>query len=131
MLLDTSGLFAFLDASDHNHTAAAAYLNSATLRVTHSYVLAELIALTCARRLDRATALQFVGTIIDHADFEVDWITQADHREAMALLNERHDKLYSLCDAVSCLVMRRRALTDALTTDHHFEQEGLVRLLKP
>jgi len=27
--------------------------------------------------------------------------------------------------------MQQRDLTDALTTDHHFEQAGFVRLLKP
>jgi hypothetical protein len=26
--------------------------------------------------------------------------------------------------------MRERGLAEALTTDHHFEQEGFVRLLK-
>lgn len=42
----------------------------------------------------------------------------------------RLDKSYSLCDAISFLVMRQRGLSEALTTDHHFEQEGFVRLLK-
>jgi predicted nucleic acid-binding protein len=41
----------------------------------------------------------------------------------------RLDKDYSLCDAVSFLLMRARGLTDALTTDKHFEQEGFRRLL--
>lgn len=41
------------------------------------------------------------------------------------------DKNYSLCDAVSFILMRERGFTDALTTDKHFEQEGLVRLLTP
>ena len=41
----------------------------------------------------------------------------------------RFDKNYSLCDAVSFILMRRRGLYEALTTDHHFEQEGFRRLL--
>ncbi|HLV80869.1 MAG TPA: hypothetical protein VKT32_11335 [Chthonomonadaceae bacterium] len=36
----------------------------------------------------------------------------------------------SLCDAVSFILMQRRGLLEALTTDHHFEQEGYRRLLK-
>jgi predicted nucleic acid-binding protein len=28
-------------------------------------------------------------------------------------------------------VMQQRGLIEALTTDHHFEQAGFVRLLKP
>lgn len=131
MLLDTSGLFGFLDAGDHNHAAAASCLNAVPLRVTHSYVLAELVALASVRRLDRSVALAFVETAADHSDFEVVWVTEADHRAAMALLQDRPDKRYSLCDAVSFVLMRRRGLTDALTTDRHFEQEGFVRLLEP
>jgi predicted nucleic acid-binding protein len=50
--------------------------------------------------------------------------------EAVALLNRRPDKDYSLCDAVSFVLMRRYALADVLTTDKHFEQEGFTRLLK-
>ena len=37
---------------------------------------------------------------------------------------------YSLCDAVSFVLMKQRGLREALTTDHHFEQEGFTRLLK-
>jgi predicted nucleic acid-binding protein len=53
------------------------------------------------------------------------------HLAAMTLLEERPDKTYSLCDAVSFLLMRQRGITDALTTDRHFEREGFVRLLTP
>lgn len=49
----------------------------------------------------------------------------------MNLLFARQDKSYSLCDAVSFVVMRQRNITKALTTDHHFEQEGFQRLLLP
>jgi predicted nucleic acid-binding protein len=45
-------------------------------------------------------------------------------------LEERPDKDYSLCDAVSFVLMRKYNLTDALTTDKHFDQEGFTRLLK-
>jgi uncharacterized protein len=49
----------------------------------------------------------------------------------LRFLQGRLDKSYSLCDAVSFLLMRERAITEALTTDRHFEQEGFTRLLKP
>lgn len=53
------------------------------------------------------------------------------HTTAFALLQDRLDKTYSLCDAVSFVLMNERGITEALTTDRHFEQEGFVRLLKP
>lgn len=48
---------------------------------------------------------------------------------ALALLLARPGKTYSLCDAVSFVLRRRRNLSEALTTDRHFEQEGFRRLL--
>lgn len=36
-----------------------------------------------------------------------------------------------LVDCASFVVMQQRRITQALTTDHHFEQAGFVRLLKP
>jgi predicted nucleic acid-binding protein len=41
----------------------------------------------------------------------------------------RQDKSYSLWDAVSFVLMCQRGVTEALTTDRHFEQEGFVKLL--
>ncbi len=38
----------------------------------------------------------------------------------MDLLTARMDKTYSLCDAVSFILMRERGLSEALTTDKHF-----------
>ncbi len=38
-------------------------------------------------------------------------------------------KSYSLCDAISFLLMRERAVREALTTDRYFEQAGFRRLL--
>jgi hypothetical protein len=53
-----------------------------------------------------------------------------DNNGIDADLAESYDKSYSLCDAVSFVLMRRHGLTEALTTDHHFEQEGFARLLR-
>jgi predicted nucleic acid-binding protein len=47
----------------------------------------------------------------------------------LELLRLRLDKSYSLCDAVSFILMRDHQINDALTSDRHFEQEGFRRLL--
>jgi hypothetical protein len=39
------------------------------------------------------------------------------------------DKEWGLTDCISFVVMKERKLTDALTTDHHFEQAGFKSLL--
>ena len=60
---------------------------------------------------------------------EIVWVDEALHRLALDLLRARLDKGWSLCDAVSIVLMRRDGIDDALTTDHHFEQAGFRRLL--
>jgi predicted nucleic acid-binding protein len=57
------------------------------------------------------------------------WVLEELHDEAISLLRERSDKGYSLCDAVSFVIMRQRSIWQALTTDHHFAQEGFQVLL--
>jgi predicted nucleic acid-binding protein len=44
--------------------------------------------------------------------------------DALALYEARPDKAYSLTDCISMDVMRREGLTEVLTNDHHFTQEG-------
>ncbi len=46
------------------------------------------------------------------------------------LFSRRADKDWSLTDCTSFVVMREEGLTDALTTDHHFEQAGFKALLR-
>lgn len=130
MLLDTSGLLCYLHQNEPQHREAVQLLNSASRTcLTHSYVLAELIALALIRRFPRPAVLAFVMDLLDHPDIETIWVSELLHREAMQLLMDRQDKTYSLCDAVSFVLMRQRRITEALTTDRHFEQEGFVKLL--
>jgi len=49
---------------------------------------------------------------------------------AIDLYRARPDKAWSLTDGTSFVIMSDRALTQALTADHHFEQAGFVALLK-
>jgi predicted nucleic acid-binding protein len=91
--------------------------------------LAELIALAQVRRFPRIPTLNFVNDLVDNPDIEVIWVDESLHREAVSLLMARQDKTYSLCDTVSFVLMQQRGITEALTTDRHFEQEGFRRLL--
>lgn len=50
--------------------------------------------------------------------------------EGFVLYEQRPDKGYSLTDCMSMQIMRREGLTEVLTNDHHFTQEGF-RILFP
>lgn len=131
MLLDTSGLLCLIHRREAQHEKAAVIYDAATVRFTHNYILDEFVALAHARQLSRQAALDFSVRLIDDIEIETAWVDETLHRKAVALLSARPDKTYSLCDAVSFVLMRERGITEALTTDHHFEQDGFVRLLTP
>jgi len=48
----------------------------------------------------------------------------------LELFSRRGDKEWSLTDCTSFVVMQEEGLTEALTTDHHFEQAGFRALLR-
>ena len=68
--------------------------------------------------------------VLADKDIEIVWIDERLHFLGVELMAARADKDYTLCDAVSFCVMRERSLTEGLTTDKHFEQEGFVRMLR-
>jgi predicted nucleic acid-binding protein len=129
MFIDTSGLMCLFDARDHRHSSAIRYFDSTKTRLTHNYVLAEFVALAIARRAPPTQTLQFVKAIGADSEIDVVWVSRELHERALQLLFARSDKRWSLCDAVSFIVMADGSITDSLTTDHHFDQAGFVRLL--
>ena len=47
----------------------------------------------------------------------------------LTLYEARKDKEYGLTDCVSMVTMRREGITEVLTHDDHFAQEGFTKLL--
>lgn len=130
MLIDTSGFLCFNHKEEPHHEKAVKIYDSASNRLTTNYVLAEYVALASARGLSRKETLIFSEEILSDETVEIIWVDKETHIKAVELLKERRDKNYSLCDAVSFIIMRRRGIAESLTTDKHFEQEGFIRLLK-
>lgn len=97
--------------------------------VTTNDVMAELVALLTARsHASRVQLLSLVARIrqmprvrIVHIDPELD-------AAAWSLLEQYNDKTWSLVDAASFVVMRRLAISEAFTSDHHFSQAGFIRV---
>jgi predicted nucleic acid-binding protein len=131
MFLDTSGLLCFHHRAEPQHAIAVEMFRSSPLRLIHTYVLAEFVAVAQARGLPREPALAFVADLQDNTAVQVTYVSEAMHRTALNLLRQRQDKQWSLCDAVSFGLMAQHGIREALTTDHHFEQAGFIRLLKP
>lgn len=130
MLIDTSGFFAIHNEEDKYHTLSNEIYQKSRQRITTNYILAEYVALALIRGLPRPVILEFSQEVLNDGSVEIIWIDEDSHSKAVELLQKRDDKTYSLCDAASFVLMRGRKISEALTTDKHFEQEGFIRLLK-
>jgi len=81
-------------------------------------------------RIPRPDIIAFTEGVKQSPFIEMVYVDQTIDEAAWQLLANRRDKDWSLVDCVSFVVMQQRNLVEALTTDHHFEQAGFVRLLK-
>lgn len=136
LFADTSGLGNLIDPTQPHHMMAAGLYRALRRQnqriVTTNYILTELVALlTSPLRIPRALIIEFIEGLVASPFVEVVHIDPTLHEQAWHLLKSRPDKEWSLVDCASFVVMQQRGLTEALTTDHHFEQAGFVRLLKP
>src|SRR5947209_4274748 len=76
----------------------------------------------------RKHAATVVQTILSDPSTQVLAQTAAGFAAALALYESRPDKGYSLTDCRSMLALRGLGVTDVLTNDHHFSQEGFTIL---
>lgn len=129
MFLDTSGLLCVLDRRETAHRDAVSLVAATFHATTHTGIVFELVPLAASRGLMRRVVLDFIEGLHANPSVEILQVEEQDYRDALDLLRTRLDKSWSLCDAVSFELMRKLGLTDALTTDHHFEQAGFIRLL--
>jgi predicted nucleic acid-binding protein len=78
----------------------------------------------------RRKAAGNVRTIISLPSVTVVPHTDESFLAGFALYEARPDKGYSLTDCISMETMRRNGLTEVLTNDRHFEQEGFRVLFR-
>ena len=132
---DTSGWASFFVPEDPRHRLAFAIVaelqEEGGILVTTSHVITELVSLlTSPFRLSRKRQNELLDAIFAASWVEVVHIDPAVDLRARQMLRTHDDKLWSLVDCSSFIVMRDRKIRAALTGDHHFEQAGFERLLK-
>ena len=77
----------------------------------------------------RRLACELVRTILDSDEIRVIPQSHESFQGGLELYARRPDKKYSLADCITMNVMRREGITQILTNDHHFAQEGFHRLM--
>lgn len=104
-------------------------LNNVDL-ITTELVLIEFLNYFCSSNSRiRQTTAEIVRAILADSNVEVILQSKEIFLSGLKLYEQRLDKGYSMIDCVSMQVMRERNLTEVLTHDKHFLQEGFTLLL--
>jgi len=127
IFVDTSALFAVLDADDQNYgSARQTWVDLVTQEadlVSTNYVLLETFALI-QRRLGVKAVRTFQQDVVPM--LRVEWVKQAHHSAGIAALLIASSRLLSLVDCISFETMRRLGIKTAFAFDRHFIEQGFV-----
>ena len=127
--------FYWVALTNPNHTRyrdAVAFdkmLADATIFTTDE-VLSEFMTFFSADRSQRSQAAVTIRRLLAHPQVRVIEQSRESFLSGLDLYQARPDKGYSLVDCISMQTMRREGLTEALTNDRHFEQEGFRALFR-
>jgi uncharacterized protein len=132
VFVDTNYFVALIHPQDQWHQQAinSVEIVKASHLVTTDSVLIELLNFF-SKSGDhlRRVASTFVRDLLADPDSEIVPHTRESLFHGLNLYESRLDKGYSLTDCISMTVARERGITEVLTRDQHFQQEGFRLLL--
>lgn len=130
---DTSYWIAIIQPKDQWHRIALQArerLGDVRLVTTHAVLMEFLTSLAGRGSSLRKKGVEFVREIMRDPNIDVVQSTRYLFNAGLEKYEQRPDKGYSLPDCMSMVVMQEGAMTEVLTSDHHFEQEGFIILMK-
>ena len=132
VFVDTVAWIAILNEDDALHLPATQAINNLLQQkvplLTTEFILLEVADALSAPRF-RPPIVEFIQDCWRSPVVEV---VPAGHTlvsEGLQLFSQRFDKDWGLTDCISFIVMQNQDITQALTSDRHFEQAGFRRLL--
>lgn len=122
VFVDTSALYATLDAADQAHPEAADVFGSmhGAELITHNYVVVETVALV-QRRLGVSAVRDLTEGLL--RPVRVVWVDRDLHGAALTALLASRQRQVSLVDHTSFLLMRREGISTAFAFDPDFAAE--------
>lgn len=127
VFVDSSGLYALIDAGSNEHGEAVAewrrLRDDATRLRTHSYVVLETVALL-QRRLGMGAVADLHRNILPVLSLR--FVDRDLHQTAMTALIAAERRSVSLVDWTSFEVMRGEHLTEVFAFDDDFAEQGFV-----
>lgn len=137
IFVDTGGFVALLVAEDRMHARANAIFEAVArdrwMLVTTNVVVVETYSVLLARaRNGRGAAIAFLDAVTADPPqgLFIERVRADDEHHAITLLRTYSDKNYSLCDALSFIVMERLGISEAIAFDRHFREYGRFTILR-
>lgn len=133
VFLDAAYAIALAVPNDQYHELAltlAEQLEKQQARLITTRAVVLEIGNALAKLRYRRAAIDLLNSLEEDPTVEVVPVSEQLYERAFQLYRERPDKEWGMTDCLSFIVMQDRALTDALTTDEHFQQAGFRALLR-
>ncbi|WP_228041355.1 type II toxin-antitoxin system VapC family toxin [Planktothrix mougeotii] len=133
VFVDTSAWIALINQSDHLAAQSEQILlklkqQKITL-VTTEFVLLEVADALCKTNLRQKTYAYINGIKKATDVIQVIPLDPNLLDKGWAIYHQYSDKDWGLTDCISFVVMRQEGITDAFTSDRHFEQAGFTKLM--
>ena len=132
VFVDTLYWVAIANPSDQWHEAAKSAksaLGGVKLVTTDEVLIEFLSFLSKYGELLRVQGAKIVRAILNNASVSVVPQSRQSFLTALQFYEDRKDKQYSLVDCISMMTMKNRSITNVLTNDEHFSQEGFKILI--
>ena len=133
VFVDTAAWIALVSKRDALHPAAqqvTSDLRSQRAQLTTTeFVLVE-VANALSTPSTRLQAVKLIDGLRQLPAVRIITASQELFDDGLALYRNRPDKEWSLTDCTSFVVMQRERITQAFTSDRHFEQAGFTKLLE-
>lgn len=132
LFADTQFFVALINPHDQWHKRALTVEANLTepFFVTTEGILTEVLTFFCEYGAEaRLKAAVVIELLLNEANTEVITISHDIFLAGINFYKQRPDKSYSLTDCVSMNICRERGISEILTHDHHFTQEGFIVLM--
>ena len=132
IFVDTAAWIALISSRDDLHNRALEINKKLRQKpvflVTTEFVLLEVADGLCSLGT-RVKTIDFIDGLYKLPKLKIIPLNKTLFKEGWRLYKERRDKEWSLTDCISFVVMKQQNITQAFTSDHHFEQAGFEKLL--
>ena len=133
VFIDTSALVALINDKDKLHRQAIEIIEQLRrqncILITTEFIILE-VANELRNPIYRNRVVNYINDLRNYKNIRIISVNTKLFQNGWSLYSTREDKEWSLTDCISFIVMQENNITEAFTSDRHFEQAGFIKLIK-